>query len=77
MKKIFKFIRNAFRVQYRLTVFYTGDSEPRHTYGIDGRLLRRMARNTEQISDYWTLYKRGPLGLPEREIDCYMKGDVQ
>ena len=75
MEKLISLLRKPFRVQYRLTVFYTGDSEPRHTYGCDGRLLRRMARNTEQISDYWTLYKRGPLGLPEREVDCYTKGD--
>jgi hypothetical protein len=36
-----------------------------------------MARNTQDLADFWSLYKTGPFGLPEREIDCYMKGDVQ
>lgn len=77
MKKLISFLRRPFRVSYRLTVLYKGDCEPRHTHGIDGRLLRRMARNTENICEYWTLYKSGPFGLPEHEVDCYMKGDRQ
>lgn len=75
--KIISLLKRPFRVSYRLTVLYKGDYEPRHTHGTDGRLLRRMARNTQDLADFWTLYKTGPFGLPEREIDSYMKGDVQ
>ena len=75
--KIVSLLKRPFRVSYRLTVLYKGDYEPRHTTNTDGRLLRNMARNTQDLADFWTLYKTGPFGLPEREIDCYMKGDVQ
>ena len=75
MRKLISILRRPFRVQYRLSVLYTRETEPRHTYGLNGNQLRHMARNTEDICDYWTLYKQGPFWLPEREVDCYMKGD--
>lgn len=75
--KIISLLKRPFRVSYRLTVLYKGDYEPRHTTNTDGRLLRNMARKTQDLADFWTLYMTGPFGLPEREIDCYMKGDVQ
>ena len=77
MNKIIKYLRVLFRVQYRLSVLYTGEVDVRHTYGMNGRLLRNMAHSTEKICTYWTLYKKGPFGLSEREVDCYMKGDTQ
>lgn len=67
-KKILRLIRRAFRVQYRLSVLYHGDCWYRNTYGSNGRLLRRMARNSNNAK-HWTLYKSGPLFLPEREVD--------
>jgi hypothetical protein len=75
--KFLKILRHPFRVKYRLSVLYSGDFEPRHNYGTDRALLRRIARNTQDISEYWSLYKSGPLGLPEREVDFWMKGDRQ
>lgn len=77
MKKIINLLRRPFRVQYRLSVLYNGDTDVRHTYGTDGKLMRRLARNTEKICNYWSLYKKGPFGLSEREVDFYMKGDTQ
>lgn len=77
MSRILRLIKRAFHVQYRLSVLYQGDSWYRNTYGTDGRLLRRMAHNTEDISEHWTLYKRGPLFLPEREVDSYTKGETR
>lgn len=60
-------IKKLFRVQYRLTVLYSGDTKPRNIYSTDGNLLRRMAKRMD--ADYWTLYKRGPFNLPERWVD--------
>lgn len=64
--------RNLFRVQYRLTVLYRGDTHPRHSYGTSRRTLRRMAVSTQDISLYWSLYKSVPLFLPEREVDSFV-----
>ncbi len=75
MRKLINILRHSFRVSYRLSVLYTGETEMRHTTNRNGKELRRMARNTEDICDFWTLYKQGPFWLPEREVDCYMKGD--
>ena len=76
IKKIIGIIKHPFFVQYRLSVLFHGETELRHTYGINGLLLRRMSWNKEDMIDFWTLYKSGPFGLPEREVDCYMRGDV-
>lgn len=75
MKKLINILRHPFRVNYRLTVLYEGDTKFRNTYSSNVRLLRNMARNTEEISHFWSIYKSGPFGLPEREIDSYKKGD--
>lgn len=76
MSRILRLIKRAFHVQYRLSVLYHGDNWYRNTYGTDGRLLRRMARNTAS-ADHWTLYKSGPLFLPEREVDSDTKGEIR
>lgn len=60
-------IKEILRVQYRLTALFSGDTKPRNTYGTNGKLLRKMAKRMD--ADYWTLYKRGPFRLPEREVD--------
>lgn len=65
--KIARKIKALFRAQYRLTALYAGDTKPRNIYGINGKLLRRMAKRLG--ADYWTLYKRGPFFLPERWVD--------
>lgn len=73
MKKITAFLRRPFRVSYRLSVLYHGETVPRHTYGNDGHLLLRRARTAEGRCHYWTLYKTGPFGLPEREVDSFQE----
>ena len=60
-----RFIRRAFRVQYRLTVYAGGKYH--NTYGTKRRLLTGIAKRTP--CDYWSIYKTGPLWLPEREVD--------
>lgn len=75
MKNLISIIRKPFRVHYRLAVLYTGECEVRNTYGTNRRLLLHMAHKVENICDFWTLYMTGPFFLPEREVDCYMKGD--
>lgn len=67
------FLRRMFRVQYRLSVLFEGETTPRHTYGKDGMLLRRMAHSTAN-AQYWTLYRKGPLWLPEHEVDSSFNG---
>lgn len=75
MKKLISILRHPFRVNYRLTVLYEGDTKFRNTYSSNVRLLRKMAHHTEEIALFWSIYKSGPFGLPEHEIDSYMKGD--
>lgn len=65
--KIASKIKKLFRVQYRLSVMYRGDVNFTNIYGNKGRLLRKMAKRMN--ADCWTLYKRGPLFLSEREVD--------
>ena len=65
--RLLQLIRLAFRTQYRLSVLCHGDNWYSDTYSTDGRLLRRMARHIE--ADNWIIYKRGPFGLPEREVE--------
>lgn len=54
--------------QYRLTVYYHGTALPENTYAPSERLLRKKI-STLHGTACWMLYRRGPLGLPEREID--------
>lgn len=63
-----KTIKNPFSVQYRLTMIMREQSKPKHIYGTDRRKLKRMATSRDNVC-YLTLYKRGPLGLPERPVD--------
>ncbi len=72
MKKLVSIIKRQFRVEYRLTIIVNGKTM--NTYGTNRRLLSRMARNTPMM-EYWSLYKKGPFGLPEREVDFGMRGD--
>lgn len=65
-KKIAGLLSRPWRVTYRLTVIVNGKTM--NTYGKDRKLLMNMAKRTEGM-DYWALYKSGPLGLPEREVD--------
>jgi len=59
-------LKDLFKTEYRLTALYSGETEPRNTFGTDGRTMRKIARSC--AADYWTLYKSGPLGLSERRI---------
>lgn len=70
--KILRYIKRLFRVQYRLTAIIHGKAV--NTYLTSGRLAKRMLRY-KQDAEYWSLYKRGPFGLPEREISKGMKGE--
>lgn len=65
--KIYSKIKRLFFVQYRLTVYYHGEAQPRNIYAANLRLLQSMAHHT--AARCWTIYKSGPLFLPEREID--------
>lgn len=60
-------LRRLLRTRYRLSVLHRGDGRYRSTYGLDGRLLRRMAENMDD-AEQWTLYKTGPFLLPERPV---------
>lgn len=66
MKKLASTIKKLFRVNYRLTVQYRGESKPRNIHGLNGKLLRNMGRNMDV--QFWALYKTGPLGLAERKV---------
>lgn len=67
MKRIFKKIKHAlFGVQYRLTVI-EGEKWI-NTYSLN----RRQLDGAKKDAVYWAMYKRGPLCLPERQIDCSM-----
>ena len=63
-----KAIRKLFKAQYRLSVLYHGEGTYRHIYGTKKKQLKQMAKHLVNV-DNWTLYKSGPLFLPERPID--------
>ncbi len=58
-------IKKLIRCEYRLTVCYKG--LPCNYYASSKTMLLKIA-HSNRSSDYWTLYKKGPLGLPERFI---------
>ena len=66
MKRIF--FNNLFRVSYRLSVLYKGKPWYLFYYGSSIRKLRRLARHAPNVVN-WSIYKTGPLFLPEREVD--------
>lgn len=68
MKKIIQHIKSFFSVQYRLTVIYAYGGEWEHLKG-KKRTLLKMANRLYPV-ERWSLYKRGPFHLPEREVDC-------
>ncbi len=65
-QKLKQIICKPFIVNYRLTSFEQGRYVNR--YSDNGKILRTIAKNL-QHADYWTLYKKGPFWLSEREID--------
>ncbi|MBQ9638821.1 MAG: hypothetical protein IJV22_04620 [Bacteroidales bacterium] len=67
--KLISRLRRLFFVRYRLTVQYRGAANTQNLYFQNSRGLRTMASSLPNVV-YWSLYKRGPLGLPEREVDC-------
>lgn len=71
--KLLSKIKRLLFVQYRLTVYYHGEQHPRNIYSTNRQILISLANHTGAHS--WSIYKSGPFGLPEREVDCYMKGD--
>ncbi len=79
MKKISKAIKAFFRVKYRVSIQYNGDTEPRHAYYLDLKLTRNLVKAAGKVP-YWCIYRTGPFLLPERPIDCstwHEKGGVQ
>lgn len=58
-------IRRIFNTQYRLTTIRNGKLV--HTYCFNKRVLKRMVARFDD-AEYWTIYKRGPFGIPERPI---------
>lgn len=55
------------RTEYRLTVHAIGEQQPTHTFSYRLMPLVEQARRLPE-SATWTIYKRGPLFLPERPI---------
>lgn len=72
-------IKDLFVIEYRLTVLYRGEGTPEHIRHRSRRILKAIAKNLHGYQ-YWSLYKRGAMGLPERLIDCsdwHKKGGVR
>lgn len=67
MKKILKQIRVLLRTQYRLTAYLPGSGKPENTYSASRASMLRKA-STLPVGTMWTLYKTGPICMPEREI---------
>ena len=65
-ENIVKFIKRIRHVEYRVAIIVRGHTI--YAYGTDRRMLVTLAKRTEDMS-FWTLYKKGPIGLPEREVD--------
>lgn len=72
MQKLKRVIAKLFIVNYRLTSFENGRYVNR--YSDNGKLLFAMAKNLKN-AEYWTLYKKGPFGIAEREIDRGSKNE--
>lgn len=65
-----RIIRRMLRVEYRLTTISHGKAVS--VYCTDRKTLKgTLARMTD--IEYWTIYKRGPLWLPERTVDFGQK----
>ena len=60
-------IRRVLSVQYRLTVWQGG--KPQNFYATRRETLGGYIRTAVREGHLWTLYKRGPFGLPERMVD--------
>lgn len=70
MMKINKFIQKMLSTNYRMAV----EAKERiiNIYGSNTKQMKGIANRTPDLSR-WALYKTGPLFLPEREIDSYVK----
>lgn len=73
MRNGITFLRSIAEVEYRLTVYRRGMAQNITYVEKSYRLMRKAIRGLAP-DDYWTLYKAGPLCLPEREID---KGQIE
>lgn len=67
MKKIISNIKKLLFVQYRLTHYEEG--HPNNHYMISRRMARWSVRIHDEAGVMWSLYKTGPLGIKEREVD--------
>lgn len=65
MKKIKHLIKKLFRSEYRLTTYTKGIAC--NYYAASKQMVLKIAHSDRSI-DYWTLYKKGPLGIPEHFI---------
>lgn len=74
MMKLKKFIRKMFSTDYRMAVEAKGKII--NIYGFNTKQMKGIANRTPNLSR-WALYKTGPLFLPEREIDSYVKEGKQ
>lgn len=68
MKKMIERIRRLFTVEYRLSVIFQ-DSVEWAQYKGKRRSLLNIASQLHPVV-YWSLYKKGPFNLLEREVDC-------
>lgn len=59
-------IRHWRHVEYRLSELYAGDGFVHNTYGLNRRVLLRIAKAGD--AETWALYKTGPFGMKERIV---------
>lgn len=68
MKRIINLIRRPFIVSYRLSVWI--DGKIRNASASKKRQLWGLIVDAHRHNYTWTLYKKGPLWLGERQISC-------
>lgn len=61
-----KYIKRLFFVNYRLTYYVSGHTKS--IYGTRRRMVMARLGETRRVG-LWTLYKTGPLFLPERPVN--------
>lgn len=67
VNKLWALVRKPWRVEYRMTVIVDGN-KTMNTYSSSRKVLMGVLNRTEGTR-YWTLYKKGPLGIGERAVD--------
>ena len=65
-----RIIKRMIYAEYRLTTISHGKSV--NVYCTDRKILKDTLAKMPDI-EYWTLYKTGPLWLPERTVDFGQK----